>query len=152
MFLPFIDTQHGGADLHLSHTTKTVHGRPTHLPFGATSSNIWGCIRLAVMHWSRTAIPESTLGVLHFRPYFTALPTKTPECSHRVWARNGRKRCSDTPHTVLAQIVYHRVQELSFILNCQFYSWREHSKEEIQQPIEMCQFGVRATCVLHFTR
>ena len=29
--------------------------------------------------------------VLHLRAYLAALPTNPPECSHRVWSRNGRE-------------------------------------------------------------
>ena len=31
---------------------------------------------------------------LHLRAYWAALPTNPPECSHRVWSRNGRWGCS----------------------------------------------------------
>ena len=30
-------------------------------------------------------------------------PTHGPECSHRVWSRNGQRGCSDLPHDVIAQ-------------------------------------------------
>ena len=52
---------------------------------------------------------QQTICVLHLRAYLAALPTNPPECSHRVWSRNGRERCSDTPRDIIAQLVYCRL-------------------------------------------
>ena len=44
--------------------------------------------------------------VLHFRAHLVALPTNPPECSHRVWSRNGREGCSGRLYDVITQMVY----------------------------------------------
>ena len=33
-------------------------------------------------------------------------PNQSPECSHRVWSRNGREGCSGMLHDVIAQWLY----------------------------------------------
>ena len=49
---------------------------------------------------------QKTYCVIHLGAYLAALPTNPPECSHRVWSRNGRDGCSETPHDTIAQLVY----------------------------------------------
>ena len=44
--------------------------------------------------------------VLHLRAYLAALPTNPPQCSRRVWSRNGRERCSGMLHDVITQMIY----------------------------------------------
>ena len=49
------------------------------------------------------------LCVLHLtdlRAYLSALPANPPECSHRVWSRNGWEGCADLLHDIITQMVY----------------------------------------------
>ena len=41
----------------------------------------------------------------HLRAYLAALPTNPPECSQRVWSRNGREGCSGMLHDIITQMV-----------------------------------------------
>ena len=48
---------------------------------------------------------QQTNWVLHLRACSAALLANPPECSHRVWSRNGREGCSGMLHDVIAQII-----------------------------------------------
>ena len=46
------------------------------------------------------------LCTLRLRAHLAALLTTIPECSHRVWSRNGWEGCSGMSQYVIAQMVY----------------------------------------------
>ena len=62
---------------------------------------------LSQWHASENTLSQQTLCVFNTpRANLAALPTNTPECSHRVWSRNGREGCSDLPFDISMQMVY----------------------------------------------
>ena len=54
----------------------------------------------------KLGVVQSTYSVLHLWAYLAALPTNPPECSHRVWSRNGREGCSEMLHDVITPMVH----------------------------------------------
>ena len=48
------------------------------------------------------------LCALRLSAYLAALSTNSPECSHRIWSRNGREGCSGMLHDIITQMVYLR--------------------------------------------
>ena len=56
-----------------------------------------------------------------------ALPTNPPECSRRVWCRNGREGCSGMLYDVITHIVYcTRVRSILFPIS--FVLWSKPAK------------------------
>ena len=49
--------------------------------------------------------PALTQCLLHLIAYLAPLPTNPPECSHRVWSKNGREGCPGMLHYVITQVV-----------------------------------------------
>ena len=58
---------------------------------------------------------EVTNCISQLRAYLAALglPTNTPECSHKVWSRNGREGCSGMLHDVVTQMVYRPIYTMT---------------------------------------
>ena len=69
---------------------------------------LWSCSFMITEEW--------TYCVLLLRAYLAALPTNPPECSRRVWSRNGREGCSDMQHDVITQMVY--LNQTMSVNNC----------------------------------
>ena len=59
------------------------------------------------------AVPA--IDLLHLTAYLAALPTNPPECSHRVWSRNGREGRSGMLYDVITQMVHCSFMQLAII-------------------------------------